>query len=66
MTDQMPPDDDDPALAAADWVRKSLLSGSPPRVFKHVVVKAHDPVAVQEVYLWNVARPWEPMVRASA
>ncbi|KAL3963150.1 hypothetical protein ACCO45_000154 [Purpureocillium lilacinum] len=57
---------DDPALAAADWVRKSLLSGSPPRVFKHVVVKAHDPVAVQEVYLWNVARPWEPMVRASA
>ncbi|UNI21231.1 hypothetical protein JDV02_007240 [Purpureocillium takamizusanense] len=73
---------DDPVLAAlissssssssSRWVRESLLAGSPPpRIFKHVVVKAaaaaHEPAAsTQEVYLWNVARPWEPMVRASA
>ncbi|KAJ6437249.1 glycerol kinase [Purpureocillium lavendulum] len=59
---------------AVDWLRKGgllLPSETPPaRVFKPVVVTAHgrDPACavVQGVYLWNVARPWEPMVRASA
>ena len=42
-----------------------LFSSAP--LFKHIYVKAiGDEELVGEFYLWDMARPWEPMVRAVA
>ncbi|KAK5992159.1 hypothetical protein PT974_05559 [Cladobotryum mycophilum] len=35
-------------------------------LFQSIVVKNLDNQPAGEVYLWNLARPWEPMVKASA
>ena len=34
-------------------------------LFQHVAVKGYGGTAC-EVYIWNLARPWEPMVKAAA
>lgn len=51
---------------ATPWVDASLplpLAMSP---FQHIVVKSTANEHMGEVYLWNLERPWEPMVKASA
>lgn len=35
-------------------------------LIQHVFVKGLGTGTIGEVYLWNMARPWEPMVRAAA
>lgn len=35
-------------------------------LIQHVFVKGHGGEPTGEVYLWDMSRPWEPMVRASA
>lgn len=55
---------------SAGWDRGSitpvapLFSNAP--LFQHILVKALGEEPVGEVYLWNLARPWEPMVKAAA
>lgn len=51
---------------ASSWVDTSLLLSSAMDSFQHVVVKNTTSEPIGEVYLWNLARPWEPMVKASA
>jgi hypothetical protein len=41
-----------------------LLSAVP--LFKHIFVKSLGEKPVGEFYVWNLARPWEPMVKATA
>ncbi|KAF4467461.1 hypothetical protein FALBO_5661 [Fusarium albosuccineum] len=41
-----------------------LFSNAP--LFQHIFVKALGEEPIGEVYLWNLARPWEPMVKAAA
>ena len=42
-----------------------LFSAAP--LFQHIFVKSlGENQPVSEVYLWNMAKPWEPMVKASA
>lgn len=35
-------------------------------VLRHIVVKSLNSEPVEEIYVWDMERPWEPMVRASA
>ncbi|KAH7325743.1 hypothetical protein B0I35DRAFT_474483 [Stachybotrys elegans] len=52
------------------WDRASLAPIAPlfsaTPLFQHIYVKSLGDEPVGEVYLWNLAKPWEPMVRASA
>ncbi|RFU78625.1 hypothetical protein TARUN_3595 [Trichoderma arundinaceum] len=48
------------------WVDASSILSSAMSPFQHIVVKNTTSEAIGEVYLWNLARPWEPMVKASA
>ncbi|KAI5457459.1 hypothetical protein BGZ63DRAFT_394792 [Mariannaea sp. PMI_226] len=41
-----------------------LFSTTP--MFQHIFVKSLGDEPVGEMYLWNLARPWEPMVKAAA
>lgn len=41
-----------------------LFSATP--LFKHIFVKSLGDKPVGEFYIWNLARPWEPMVKATA
>ncbi|KAF5018969.1 hypothetical protein F66182_9032 [Fusarium sp. NRRL 66182] len=55
---------------SAGWGRASvtpippLFANAP--LFQHILVKALGDEPMGEVYLWNLARPWEPMVKAAA
>lgn len=55
---------------SAGWDRDSIMPVAPlfSRVplFQHIFVKALGEEPVGEVYLWNLSRPWEPMVKAAA
>ncbi|OAQ61461.1 serine/threonine protein kinase [Pochonia chlamydosporia 170] len=35
-------------------------------LFQHIFVKGHGGEPTGEIYLWDMSRPWEPMVRAAA
>ncbi|KAK7402445.1 hypothetical protein QQX98_011806 [Neonectria punicea] len=52
------------------WDRASITPVAPlfssVPLFQHIFVKSLGDEPVGEVYLWNMARPWEPMVRAAA
>lgn len=43
----------------------AVLCSETPQYF-HVIVKGLDGAPSGEVYLWNTARPWEPMIKAAA
>ncbi|CAM1509410.1 Fc.00g031490.m01.CDS01 [Cosmosporella sp. VM-42] len=55
---------------SAGWDRASITPVAPLfsaiPLFKHIFVKSLGEQPVGEVYLWNMAKPWEPMVRAAA
>lgn len=55
---------------SAGWDRGSITPVAPlfshVPLFQHILVKALGEEPVGEVYLWNLARPWEPMVKAAA
>ncbi|KAM5350356.1 hypothetical protein ACJ41O_006861 [Fusarium nematophilum] len=55
---------------SAGWDRGSVAPVAPlfsaVPLFQHIFVKALGEEPVAEVYLWNLARPWEPMVKAAA
>ncbi|KAM0256571.1 hypothetical protein ACHAQJ_004858 [Trichoderma viride] len=51
---------------ATTWVDTSSLLLSAMSPFQHIIVKSATSEPIGEVYLWNLARPWEPMVKASA
>ncbi|KAM0420922.1 hypothetical protein ACHAPT_011312 [Fusarium lateritium] len=55
---------------SAGWDRGSVTPVAPlfstVPLFQHIFVKALGEEPVGEVYLWNLARPWEPMVKAAA
>ncbi|QPC71839.1 hypothetical protein HYE68_002591 [Fusarium pseudograminearum] len=55
---------------SAGWDRGSVIPVAPlfssAPLFQHILVKALGEEPVGEVYLWNLARPWEPMVKAAA
>lgn len=41
-----------------------LFSAAP--LFRHVCVKGLGGEHIEDVYLWNMAKPWEPMIKAAA
>ncbi|KAH6604500.1 hypothetical protein Trco_006207 [Trichoderma cornu-damae] len=51
---------------AAPWFDASSMLSSAMPPFQHIVVKNTASEPIGEIYLWNLARPWEPMVKASA
>lgn len=50
---------------ATYWTDSSPLLPSEMSAFQHIIVKNTSEPA-EELYLWNLERPWEPMVKASA
>ncbi|TWU71383.1 hypothetical protein ED733_001998 [Metarhizium rileyi] len=48
----------------ASWAVDPSLCSQP--LIQHVFVKGHGGEPTGEMYLWDMSRPWEPMVRASA
>ncbi|PTB68473.1 hypothetical protein BBK36DRAFT_1112738 [Trichoderma citrinoviride] len=50
----------------SSWVDASTVLSSTVTPFQPVVVRDTTREPYGEVYLWNLARPWEPMVKASA
>ncbi|KAH8122607.1 hypothetical protein FP744_10001847 [Trichoderma asperellum] len=51
---------------ATYWADSSSLLPSEMSPFQHIFVKNTTSEPAEELYLWNLERPWEPMVKASA